>query len=279
LSALGLRPLPVTGILVVYYDEYFERAVESFVKLIRQRAEAAFLVVVDNGGIDRSARLPAGIDLYVSGDNRLREFTGWNAGLKACISLGHKPAGSLFVLANDTFCHHKRFVLISRNLFGRALLRTSTGGAPPALWGERYGLGLPFSICGSTAHHWVSTYLFGVPDSYWDQDALLIPERLVTETPHSFEELFALWEVSGNLRRHVLRWLGLEGDGSARWYGTLNGKAVDSASLLAKAACVLAEKYVAARCEGVGAAVEDVFSSPLWSTLRKLERVRSSHRK
>lgn len=267
---------PVLGILVVYYDKYFESAIQSFTQFIRKNSRRSQIIVVDNAADNRRHRLPPGVDLYVEGDNRLREFSGWNAGLRAASRSGHSLVDSLVVCANDTFCHHNRFGPITANAFSNAMSRSLVAQTPSTLWGERYGLGLSFSVDGLQGHHWVSTHLFGLPIAYWHQNTQLVPERLIAFEPGSFEHLFDHWQASSNLREHVLRWLGQAGDVTTRWYGAASVR--DSQSLLIKTACILAEKYVAAQSEAVPALIEDVFAHPVLRMLRKFEpRGKASH--
>jgi len=263
--------LPVVGLLVIYYDSYLQAAVRNFSTLLRRGGGEPVIVVIDNSPLDRRQQMPCPVAAYVRGDNRLREFSAWNQGLAMCREMGWLDRPAAFVFANDTFCHHNRYGWLTRQMLSRQIRDARMQDAAPTLWGERHGLGVAYSIGGMAADFWVSTYLFGVHPNHWRDATGLIPESLVDCRAQQFDELFDAWQASENLRRHVLSWLGLAGPNMTRWYGAKQPAAAGHAAMLTKAACILAEKYVAARGVGEGLGVEDVFSSPAWRQIRRLE--------
>ncbi len=99
----------------------------------------------------------------LSGDNRIREFSGWDAGLDHLRTLGVRPR--VVVFSNDTICRHHWMPVWRFNRFlCDVSTRLSMNG--PILHGEAESL-LPFPLSAPWGNQmsWVATYLFAMSGS------------------------------------------------------------------------------------------------------------------
>ena len=270
---MSTKRVGVAGILLVYYPEYFARALARFRRLLTKLDRNALLVVVNNGPL-----LPSSVyaqDLTIlEGDNALREFSGWRVGIAHCRNEFAVDDNTLFILANDTFCHHNKFGPITEAAFVRAFRKIKQCKQRFAIGGEVNGGVTEMSILGQSFQKWVSTYLFAITSPLLAAlDDLAVPCDMDTffGSPDSATG-FLTGPLNAALRRHVEHWL-FDTSGTNRWYGA--GALTPSTwrSYVGKAKSILFEMYLSASCARKQALIISVFHVPILRQLRRLERL------
>lgn len=257
------------GILVVYYEDYLDAALEEFSSILSRISKDNVVVVVSTNEDLRLGKMPENFT-FIYGNNSLREFSGWESGLVYCRNKGLINSNSLVVFANDTFCHHNKFGFLTRLRFVSAFKKTARKAEAPILVGEIHELGHLFSIGDVKSGFWVCTYLFALTGSLIMRMGSLIPEDNLASIRFGYtQENFITGEVSSNLASHICRWL--LGEGPTTWYGKEKLTSENRESLIGKAKSILCEKYLTARALATGATVISVFSNPLYRQLRRLE--------
>ena len=258
-----------TGILLTYYEPYVANAVKWFDALLQSLPGMHSIIVVHNG----PDRLQLGRPdmVLLTGDNSLREFSGWQTGLNHCRATGLIENSELVVFANDTFCHHNKFGPVTRWAFRRGLRELQCAPAVPALAGETFCLGRPYSIDGLKADAWVATYLFGMSRSLLERMENLTPD-VPLDNFYLREDNCVLFNdrISPNLARHIETWL--LGTGPARWPGSGNSEGTRTLEQLrGKADSILCEKYLSMQALARGATLSNVMESSVLRSLRRFE--------
>lgn len=276
MSGISSNALPapparrVIGILLTYYAPYFERAVAEFDALLRSLSPDAELVIVHNGPVqpDKGSH-PFQV---IAGDNRLREFTGWQVGLAhiQASECGDQPP--MLVLANDTFCHHNKWGPISRWAFRHRFLELMAAPQTPSLAGELNRLGKHFTIDGLRSREWVATYLFAFSPTATSRLSSLVPPDVSMASYYQCKsgKLAFSSSINPELASHIIRWL--TGDGAARWRG--RGSLPDTPrleDLQGKANSIICEKRLSAWAVSNGIVLVDVFGQAWIKKLRRLE--------
>jgi len=268
----------VIGILLVYYEKYAFSAISEFTKLIRSVKLNSKIIVVLNG-----AKLNFSIDsdiIQVTGDNSLREFSGWDKGISSARDLGFLYQSKLLVFANDTFCYHNRFGIFTRYRFRAEFRNRLAIENDLSIVGEKFALGANASINGLPFDSWISTYLFGI------STRLLLKLNQVSPT-FTLEEVFCKSAdgkqemtdlISKNLSRYMENWLGVRTDRTDRWYGAQDGKTMSVEEYRGKAGSILCEKSLSASCENLGGKLIDVFPRKIEKQLRRFEKFLPRHR-
>ncbi len=262
-------PAAAVGILLAYYDRHIPGAVREFQALMADVSAGSPVIVVFNG-----AQQPEGLPphlIVVRGDNSLREFSGWQAGLARARELGLIAPATLLVLANDTFCHHRPFGPVSRLVFAHAFRRMLYQRRSRLYAGETFRLGAPCSLAGKPVEQWVSTYLFAMSGPLVSAlDSLLPPFDLQTcFAPESEPDRFLTGPVSDDLRRHIEGWL--FGKSRAAWYGARELTAETRQGLVGKCKSILCEVHLAAAAREQGATLVPVAGPRLMGLARRLD--------
>ncbi|MDT7838928.1 hypothetical protein [Aquabacterium sp. OR-4] len=258
-------------ILLVYHPAYSRTALLRLQRLVQAVApQAPWLVVSNNPHWRAEHDLPMTL---LPGDNRLREFSGWQRGLDHARQHGLLDGRSLVLFANDSFCVHNRFGGFTASAFERGLREALARQDTDALIGEAYGLGRPFRLDGLTAERWVSTHLFGMGTALLQRLGSLCPQGVpqrylaAAATPQGLPGLTPL--VGAELAAHIGQWL--DGSGRQRWPGRPRGAALTPAQWRAKAGSILLEKSLAVRAVHAGGHIVDVLDRPGSRWLRRAE--------
>jgi hypothetical protein len=207
-------------------------------------------LVVDNA---RSAGAkPDGDWLVIGGDNRCREFSAWDAGLRRL-----DPGDSVILLANDTL--HRSYGTQYLDGFTPERLRDALARGGLLGWIDAYPR--PVELFGCRVQRWVRT-------------SLLIAHRRVIESLRpmalgfSDDEIFSADELfrapsplSENYRRYLRTWLfGEHSDDEfhERWHSAAPLTAQNAAAVRGKIRSILCEHHLSARAARLGIPLIDV---------------------
>lgn len=252
-GAEHIHHAPMARLFVVFvaYRSAGSPHVQRYLRQLRKRYQPDALVVVDNadeGLLSRRDGVPV-----IVGDNRLREFSGWDDGvawLKHAAGLGEDD---WILFANDTVCRHAhpRWLTLGRARRVIRRLVESTAGAGPSVagpvvrcpMGEVRGFGTPF-------REFVATFFFAMPYRTYLRIgglgvALPWDELLGAAWP---EPLFRM-PGEADYNRFCNEWLGCDQPGGVgRWPGSAARPftAENYVFLRGKAQCILLESRLAA---------------------------------
>jgi hypothetical protein len=225
--------------------------VQRYLRMLQQRYQPQALVVVDNA--DQAPVGQLGDVPVIAGDNRLREFSGWDSGVAWLQRTAGLDEGDWILFANDTVCRqaHLRWLtlgrarqVIRRLVDGNATSGPSTAGpVVPCPMGEVRGFGTPFN-------EFVATFFFALPYRAYLRIgglgvALPWHEWLGAAWP---EPLFCMPDEAA-YNRCCNQWLGCDQpSGVGGWPGSAARpfSAENYAFLRGKAQCILLEGRMAA---------------------------------
>ncbi len=250
----------IAAVLVLYSPEYCERSISTLRNMLQRIDEEILLIAVCNRtGLPVS---PSQDLEVVQGSNFLHEFGGWDLGIAHFRQMAGDRSPDLFVLANDTFCHHRPFSWLEEHIFSTSFRQAAR--KENAIAGERSDFGQDFSVNGLRMDSWVSTYLYaltpGLLESLnWqttiDEETL---KRLVLGGMD--EKKFFSSELDPLLVEHLSGWLFANRERrlwrSAAPLGMNNANRVYD-----KARAILCEKYLTARSKSMGAEFLDPYQS------------------
>ena len=208
----SLSSVRVLGILVVYYDQYYDQSIAEFKDLLLAISQHAKTIIVRN---NRELQVRS-TDVEVEDwDNREGEFGAWNHVL-ATLS---EDEYDWVVFGNDTFCHHHIWDADTKIRFLRAISARNLQTAH-AIGYEDFTC-QAMELSGNRISSWLSTYLFALNslalDSIgWTLDA---GDEFLSQVVHPNVDTGELIDESKypQLGRHVNGWL-LRTGGKARWY-------------------------------------------------------------
>jgi hypothetical protein len=263
--------MKAVGILVGYYPSYAKLSAERFSSLIRAISDDRELWFVNNAPIPLE-EIPA--FQVVPGDNRLQEFTAWDAGLVASAPHGRLADNDIVVLANDTFCNHHPFSGIDQYFFVRAVKR-SLGAGRGALVGEVNTIGERFEILGLPTTRWVSTYLFAMR---WKELRSLLPialdeaslGKLIKQT--AIESEFFQDGTNLSFRVFIRNWL-FDPSAARSWYKASPLTNENSQMMFRKARAILNEQNLSGRALMAGYQFENAHANFLYKIFKKLRRL------
>jgi hypothetical protein len=254
--------IPDVHLLLLEYGQQHERTALELLIPTLHRVFPGTLVrvtVIDNALDDGShCRLGPAAE-RIGGDNRAREFSGWDRGL-AWIDGRHAPSGTaIVVLANDTVVRDDK----AGRVTGLPADRTAAAVADGALvgWVEEYPL---------------AVQLFGLEMRQWVDTSFVLAQRRTLATlaplaaaavddqvfadawPQLFREPSALSE---NYRRYLRTYF--VGDCSAAdfshaWYAPAPLTESTAAPLKAKLQCLFQQHLLSARARVAGIPLVDI---------------------
>ena len=270
----------LVGILLLYYPPYATEAIQRFVAILNAISADNVLVIVKNQNFDLPVPIAhTGSVHLIDGDNSLREFSGWQAGLDYCRQHAILRKDAVLVLANDTFCHHNKFGPITQLAFVWSFKRLFRKPDQLAMSGEMFGSAATFNIAGLTYSHWVSSYLFAITAPLVDKLGRLTPpfDLNLCFTQQAEPDRFMTGPLSLNLTRHIAAWLFGQGS-SAKWKESQALSPLNQPQFIGKAKSILCEMYLSANVESVGGKLVCVFDSNFVRQLRRLERLLPKYR-
>lgn len=241
----------VYGVILIYYDKYYKKAISEFTSLVSSINRNYKIIVVSNN--DNLCNKG-----FIKGDNEQWEFSGWDVALRN-IASNLKEKDSV-IFSNDTFCYHnsweKRDVAYFKLNF-KAYYLKNCFFRTRAIIGSVQSLGEEFNILGHKSDTWVSTYLFMLTGGFFKElTRLSIPFPEINNLVYLNEDNKIHWSnaVSNNLREHITSWIFPNSDTDG-WYNkdaTLTFK-------VAKIKAILNEKHLSAKCCSLGGNVIDVY--------------------
>lgn len=259
----------IYGILLVYYEDRRRQALEKFFDIVGRLGDDFKVVVVNN------AKLGIWVTdckkfVEIGGDNRVREFSGWDRGIQYIKTNFVIQEDDIFIIANDTFCFHRNWHALKRNWFIDSVAKLRAQRCT-GICGEVSTFGKSFELVGLRADNWVSTYLFGLTGSYVINSdfRLSLTENELSLMVQDIKNGQIIWRetVDANLQIHLQEWL-FPPEGVAGWY---SARVTNDEIKLQKLRAIINEKYLSAKCCNMGGCIIDV-ERPLWFKL--LDNVR-----
>ncbi len=241
--------MKIYGILVVYYEKYYEKSILEFQKLLRCISDRYELIIVSN---NKSISLKGFIFHYC--ENEKSEFSAWDYGIS---KINNIDKDDILILANDTFCQHRPWGGVERNLFSKTFsrnLRKNFSG----IAGHINSYNHPYEIIGFSSNRWVSTYLFSLSG-----DAVIFLKNRLTLTENQLINIFK--NVDGNniywgsavnnvFKYNIANWL--SPDNKNGWYK----KNISDEEKKTKLSAISNELYLSAVLISNGFEVKDIFS-------------------
>jgi hypothetical protein len=193
----------------------------------------------------------------ISGDNRSREFSGWDRGLAWLESAFSISPEARLVMANDTL--HRSYGVDYLDGFTRERLRAAEGGLLG--WIDAYPKAV--ELFGLTLRRWIRTNLWVAARRTLDQlRPVALPfsdESVFAEAP---DELFRVPSpLSADYRRYLRSWLSGEADDADfphTWHSAQPLAAFDPAALRGKLRSILCEHHLSARAQSRALPLIDV---------------------
>jgi hypothetical protein len=244
---------PVARLFVVFvgYGTARSLKVNRYLRQLRELYRPAELVVVDNA--NEATQWQRGGFHVIAGDNRLREFSGWDDGVTWLRQSAELCDEDWILFANDTVCRqaHLRWLTLGR---ARRVIRRLIGvpaGVGPCVAGPV----APFptgSVCGfgGPFREFVATFFFAMPYRTYRRIG-----GLGVELPWD-EWLGASWPAplfrmprEADYNRFCNDWLGCDKPGGVGDWPGSSGRPFTAANypfLRGKAQCILLESRLAA---------------------------------
>ena len=268
MTSIAKKNSRVVGVLLVFYPEYIDSATRQLNNFLKSISSNVDLILVNNGAAIVSKK--DDVLAVIHGNNYLREFSAWNVGLEYCQENGLLENCDLLVFANDTFCHHNKFGLFTRFAFKNKFKRIMNESDKAAMAGEKFSLGLPYTLNGLISNSWISTYLFS-----FNRPALLKIKSLTPSIP--IENFYTTGEngiqfselVGENLQKQITKWL--TGSSATAWRGIKKTGQSGLIELQGKANSIICEKHLSAFASANDIILIDVFDKKFITKLRKIE--------
>lgn len=253
------------GILLIYYEKYLDKALREFVELmdlVSDRTE--ILVVVNNLKIKKSVITQVcSLNVnrknqlkIISGDNSIREFSGWQKALNIYSLTSYKA----IVFANDTFVHHRNFNWWVKKSYSRSVKKIGLQSDPRAC-GSLMGSVNPISLLDVEIVRWISTSIFAMNMSAIDRlEKQIHPDYqdLQAWVPGTAnQETFFSDQLDKKMKDHLIRWLFESDNKNQSWYGAAVLTKNNAMSMKEKALCILSEKWLATRMITNGVKMSD----------------------
>ena len=227
---------------------------ETFNCVAASGASINQLVIVDNRmQCAPLAGAPARHTTVIEGDNSARDFSGWDAGVKAI-----SDDADVLLCVNDTFAMHRR-VRLARRMRIAQWINIVAGSRRPEMFGQVDPLDHPVEWPFGTMSRFLCSYLFGINRS---AAKLIMPLTVIDaeaeamlNTRFSPSGLYAD-HVSKDFRARVERWLFTAG----KWRNAAPLTPSNFDFFRLKAKSVVYEHALICRAEALGIVVSDLFT-------------------
>jgi hypothetical protein len=250
----------IYGILLVYYEEKHQRAIDAFKDLFASLQEDRRVLIVNN-----NPALTCQDSLPGSNDNQ--EFSGWDTALHGLVL---RDADTV-ILANDTFLDGGKWDAHCQRRF-RSRLRKFVSVQPQyAMCGEVVPFPGGYDLLGCHSDRWVRTHIFGLRGDLLKRlgQISLSASDLHSAVQDIVDNKFVWGEAVGpSLRRRIDSWL----TPSSNESGWRKQKMASSDRKLKKARAILNEKWLSAFCVSNGYRILDCGPG---SHRRVLSRIRA----
>jgi hypothetical protein len=271
-AASGSR---VIGLLLLYSASYSERSIHLFSKLLNAIHKENTLIIILNQSLVMPHFDHADIHI-INGDNHLREFSGWNAGIKYCRQNNLIPNNGIIIFGNDTFCHHNKYGIITQLVFANVFKKVLKKCNKLLISGEVQCSSVDLRIFSLKFQYWISTYLYAMTIPLLNEIKGVVPDVELNQCFHSSTSSsgsgFFTHHVNQPLAKKLLSWLFGTG-GNAKWHGAQALTEANYSMMVGKSKSILCEMHLSAMSVHVGAQLVPVFKSGFMRQLRRLERL------
>lgn len=147
-------------ILVSYYKDFLAKSINELKHIANHPgATVNFVVVNNNKNNTLDLHLDNTIDL-IQGDNSSWEFSAWDQGVDYITKKYTVNQTDVFIFANDTFCHHRFYNLLTRIVFKKSirLVRNNSKVVVGDICQSKDTL----EIYNKSGNKWISTYIFSM---------------------------------------------------------------------------------------------------------------------
>jgi hypothetical protein len=253
----------VYGILVVYYDEYFDKSVSQFRKILERVSEDNELIIITNQGEGGNALSPN----ILLGTNSAWEFSAWDEAVEYVKSKYVLKPKDVFILANDTFCHHRIFNSLTSFLFVSEFKNLFQRNE--RIVGELCTINEKFNIDNHVCSGWLSTYLFGCSFNVLEK---LLPLNSATNDSFTIIQSECRIEIptfSLNIIKHLENWVFPQTAGTG-WYKSK--EEVGELILKMKIRAIFNEKMLSKNASANNVEIVDVYRGIIKGLIKKLSR-------
>jgi hypothetical protein len=218
--------------------------------------------VMDICVVENKAKLPPGTFIErsdtLAGDNRAREFSGWDVGVLDSVRRFPLADGEVFLFINDTFVRHRRVSRVRRWRFAR-WIRQAADVQYPMMIGETDRLEPPLRAPLGTVGTYVGTFAFAmnVPALRLLSPFLQMEERLdACLSNNAASGLLDAACVSPEYKQFVEGWILQKG----RWYGAEQLTSANFEFLRLKAKSIVYEHGLACSARAKGVEIRDIYA-------------------
>lgn len=258
----------IWAILVVYNAEYLERSIEVFLKIREYLGGNVSIIIVSN---NPDITIESSKDyVVISGTNRNSEFGAWQEGIGYLQERNRLEDCSGMLLANDTFCTHRKFTIVDVLFFG-LMARLCKILSVAACVGELSQTRLSFNLHGLKTSRWISTYIYfmnkplinGLSFTVAGSD---MDVKISTETNRIFTNI-----VDHSLGLYIENFVTGK-SGGARWYKAENKSSENISILRRKSYQILQEKELYHRMRTLDAFFWNYRTNIVRRFLNRIER-------
>lgn len=259
---------PVLGVFLAFYDFYAVNGFIRFKSFIESIDSNAEYIIVCNGEVFNI--MSEKYKNTIRGSNEVREFSGWEVGLNHAKENGVALHKYIVIFANDTFCYHNNFGIISRYAFKRTFKRMTTLTKFDAIAGEVWPFNDVYEVDGLKSDCWVATYLFAIPGETIEKIGVMHPslpfDRFYSR---KFERLTYSNLLSDNLIQHLIRWF--KADSAASWQNKAKIDTSLEENFLGKSNSIICEKHLSAKIKSINGTVINAFDNKWLRIMRRSE--------
>jgi hypothetical protein len=248
-----------------------------FAKLIRLISKHYHIVVVNNSA-DANAKCVDDIHHdSIVGTNKGWEFSAWDEAIEHIRSTKVVDDDAIYIFANDTFCHNRKFTIFNLILFAYQIRLLRSNSAK--LIGELCRISTPYNIGGLNSSGWISTYLFATSSN---GVKLLYPfdkaNMVLKSTPIDYIDIenqkVNLPGSDDIVNQHLSNWLFPTAHGHG-WYKVKNNT-TNPDLMRKKLMAIFNEKYLSACAENFGYVLTSVYKNPI---IRKINYLHNRYLK
>jgi len=240
-------------IYLAYGDMHIATGIEELKKIINRLFNISYyqIIIVDNSKTDSNINLIDTNTIIIKGDNKNREFSGWDKGFDY-LSEKIKPSlDDIVIIANDTF--HRNYGKEYLKLFKKSKIIKTIKKNGLAGYYDEY----PKAI-----------ELFDIKMKWWLRSSILIGsyktfcDLIPLSLPFSFEKIFSddindffnkEAQLSDRYKSYIKGWLLKNYDGCGKfneaWHSQQTLNKYNFNSMKEKAASIISEHYLSGRAQ------------------------------
>ena len=193
------------------------------------------LIIVNNKNY--SDDLNNGNVFQINGSNDSWEFSAWDEGVHFVRSKNTLKEDDIFIFANDTFCFHREWNLMTRFAFVSGFKKLINRNY---FVGHDNSANKKFTVLGKPVENWVSTYLFGMRYDMVNKIGSFDKASSYKEEINIQEQCIKIKNCSDTFNFHLTQWF-FPKDKLKGWYNT---KHVQTLILKMKIVAIMNEKLL-----------------------------------